>query len=118
MAKITKISTQKRAGRYNLELDGRFAFGISENVLAKFGLMKGRELDKEEIERIKAADLVDQGLKVALNYLSPAIRTKKQVANRLKSKDIKEGVIDQVIDYLVEQKLLDDATYADRKSVV
>ncbi|MBS9337762.1 recombination regulator RecX [Fructobacillus parabroussonetiae] len=112
MAKITKISTQKRAGRYNLELDGRFAFGISENVLAKFGLMKGRELDKEEIERIKAADLVDQGLKVALNYLSPAIRTKKQVADRLKSKDIKEGVIDQVIDYLVEQQLLDDATYA------
>lgn len=112
MAKITKISTQKRAGRYNLELDGRFAFGISENVLAKFGLMKGRELSQEEVERIKAADLVDQGLKVALNYLSPALRTKKQVAERLKSKDIKETVIDQVIAYLVNQQLLDDGTYA------
>ncbi|MBS9334914.1 recombination regulator RecX [Fructobacillus sp. M1-13] len=112
MAKITKIATQKRAGRYNLELDGRFAFGISENVLAKFGLMKGRELNKEEIERIKKADLVDQGLKVALNYLSPALRTQKQVEDRLKSKDIKEEVIDQVIDRLVDQQLVDDATYA------
>ncbi|MCK8616815.1 recombination regulator RecX [Fructobacillus sp. M158] len=112
MAKITKIATQKRAGRYNLELDGRFAFGISENVLAKFGLMKGRELTKEEIERIKEADLVDQGLKVALNYLSPALRTEKQVRDRLKGKEIKAAVIDSVIDYLKSQQLLNDASYA------
>ncbi|MDD9138221.1 recombination regulator RecX [Fructobacillus sp. CRL 2054] len=112
MAKITKISTQKRAGRYNLELDGRFAFGISENILAKFGLMKGRELSKEEIERIKEANLVDQGLQIALNYLGPALHTEKQVRDRLKSKDIKEEIIDQVIDYLQGQLLLNDATYA------
>ncbi|MCO0831711.1 recombination regulator RecX [Fructobacillus sp. W13] len=112
MAKITKIATQKRAGRYNLELDGRFAFGISENVLAKFGLMKGRELDKEEIERIKEADLVDQGLKVALNFLSPALRTEKQVRERLVKKEIDPSVIDKVIDHLKEQLLLNDATYA------
>lgn len=112
MAKITKISTQKRAGRYNLELDGRFAFGISENVLAKFGLMKGRELDAETIERIKEADLVDQGLKAALNFLSPALRTEKQVKERLVKKEIDPSMIDQVVDHLKEQLLLDDATYA------
>lgn len=112
MAKITRISTQKRAGRYNLELDGRFAFGISENVLAKFGLLKGRELSQEEIERIKQANLVDQGLKVAMNYLSPALRTKKQVKDRLLSKEIQADIADQVIDYLLTQQLLDDAIYA------
>ncbi|MBS9338857.1 recombination regulator RecX [Fructobacillus sp. M2-14] len=112
MAKITKISTQKRAGRYNLELDGRFAFGISENVLAKFGLMKGRELDEGTIERIKEADKIDQGLKVALNFLSPALRTEKQVRERLLKKEIDPKVIDPVVDYLKEQQLLSDATYA------
>ncbi|GAO99716.1 recombination regulator RecX [Fructobacillus ficulneus] len=112
MQTITKIATQKQAGRYNLELDGRFAFGVSENVLAKFGLIKGRQLDPAMVEAIKAADKVDQGLKIALNYLSPALRTIKQVRDRLLAKKVEEEVVDQVIDHLVAQELLNDAVYA------
>ncbi|CAK1226963.1 RecX family transcriptional regulator [Fructobacillus tropaeoli] len=112
MKTITKIATQKRDGRYNIELDGHFAFGLSENVLAKFGLLKGRQLDDAMIEELKQAEKVDQGLKIALNYLGPALRTVRQVKDRLKQKKVEEGVIDQVINHLRQQGLLDDAVYA------
>lgn len=112
MKTITKIATQKRAGRYNLDLDGHFAFGVSENIIAKFGLIKGRQLDAQMIETIKAAELVDQGLKIALNYLSPALRTTKQVRDRLKQKKVDDEVIDQVVAHLQGQQLLNDAVYA------
>lgn len=93
MKTITKIATQKRDGRYNIELDGHFAFGLSENVLAKFGLLKGRQLDDAMIEELKQAEKVDQGLKIALNYLSPALRTVRQVKDRLKQKKVEEGLL-------------------------
>ncbi|MCT6822163.1 MAG: recombination regulator RecX, partial [Lactobacillus apis] len=38
---ITKVSSQKRPGRYNIFLDGKYAFSASEQTIAKFVLLKG-----------------------------------------------------------------------------
>jgi len=35
MKTITKIATQKKLGRYSIDLDKQFAFGVSESVLIK-----------------------------------------------------------------------------------
>lgn len=44
MAIITKVSAQKRQGRYNIFLDQEYAFSVSEKTLAEFVLLKGQEL--------------------------------------------------------------------------
>ena len=49
MAKISKIEAQKRKGRYNIYLDGKYAFPVAESVLIQFRLMKGTELDEKQI---------------------------------------------------------------------
>ena len=51
MAKISKITAQQRRGRYNVYLDGKYAFPVAESVLVKFRLMKGQELTKEQFEQ-------------------------------------------------------------------
>ena len=56
MAKISKIEAQKRQGRYNVYLDGHYAFPVAESVLVKFRLMRGVELDKDQVEAITTAD--------------------------------------------------------------
>ena len=56
MAKITKITAQKKAGRYNIYLNGKFAFPVSEEVLVKYRLLKGSELDDQQVATIKKAD--------------------------------------------------------------
>lgn len=109
---ITKISTQKQAGRYNVDLDGKFAFGVAESVLIKFGLAKGRELDEALIEDIQAADEVARALKAALHYLSRQLRTQHQVRQKLIEQAIDERVIDTVMTQLQAQRYVDDAQYA------
>ncbi|MBA1393524.1 recombination regulator RecX, partial [Lactobacillus sp. XV13L] len=45
---ITKVSAQKRPGRYNVFLDGQYAFSASEQTIAEFILLKGQELSAEQ----------------------------------------------------------------------
>ena len=49
MAIITKVSAQKRQGRYNIFLDQEYAFSVSEKTLAEFVLLKGQELSPQKI---------------------------------------------------------------------
>ncbi|ORI53911.1 recombinase RecX [Leuconostoc pseudomesenteroides] len=109
---ITKISVQKQAGRYNIDLDNQFAFCVSESVLIKYGLAKGRELDDDLIADIKLSDEVAKAMRVALNYLGHSLRTIKQVQQKMHDKEIPEQVQLQVISQLEAQHYLDDLNYA------
>ncbi|MGX7051878.1 recombination regulator RecX [Leuconostoc palmae] len=114
MKTITKISTQKQAGRYSIELDKKFAFGVAESVLIKYGLAKGRELDEKLIEQIKHDDEVAKGLNVALNYLGHTLRTKKQIKQKLHEKSVNDNVQEQIMDKLQSLGYVDDNNYAIR----
>ena len=41
---ITKISTQKRKGRYNIFIDNEYAFSVSERTLAEKKTFKGNRI--------------------------------------------------------------------------
>ncbi|GBG95433.1 regulatory protein RecX [Ligilactobacillus salitolerans] len=110
--KITMIKTQKRKGRYNIYLDGKYAFPIGEDVLIRFALSKGQELTEEEIQNITEADNTSKAYQKALNYLSHQLRTKKEVRDHLAQQEIAVPDIEKTIDKLVELKLLDDLQYA------
>lgn len=112
MKTITKISTQKKAGRYNIDLDGKFAFGVAESTIVKFGLEKNRELSEATIDEIVAADKVAIAYNKAIVFLGSRLRSQKQVADKLKSLNYQPEVIQQVIEILVKQKYLDDQQYA------
>ena len=75
MAKISKIEAQKRRGRYNVYLDGKYAFPVAESVLVKFRLMKGMELTKEQVQTITTADQQAHAYSKILDYLSYQIHS-------------------------------------------
>lgn len=112
MKKITKISTQKQAGRYSVELDQVYAFGVAESVLIKYGLAKGRELDDALIAKIKYDDAIAKALNTALNYLGHALRTEKQIREKLKEKAIADPIQDEVLVRLKTLGYVDDLNYA------
>ncbi|MDR0899266.1 MAG: recombination regulator RecX [Lactobacillaceae bacterium] len=115
MAKtITRIYTQKRGGRYNLDLDGKFAFGISTTTFAKFLLFKGTELTDEQIENIKKFDRLSTLKNKALNFLSGQLRTEKEVVDKLKTvEEVSDDEIKSVIDDLKQDRYIDDLVYAE-----
>jgi len=109
---ITKITTQKRKGRYNIFINDKYAFPVSENTLIQFQLAKGLELSDEDIEHIQAGEVVAQANSLALNYLSFQPRTVAELRKHLLEGEIPESVIPQVIQRLTELNYLDDAQYA------
>lgn len=110
--KITAIATQKKAGRFNIYLDGKYAFSVSEDVLIKYRLAKGLELNEEMIEHLQQADLLSKAYNKALDHLSYQLRTKKEIKIYLTKLEVPENDQNQIISKLVELNLLDDLAYA------
>ena len=71
--KITKIMAQKRSGRYNVYLDDKYAFPISESVMIKFSVFKGMEVDDALAAEMIAADDISKAY-TCLLYTSPSPR--------------------------------------------
>ncbi|MFD1442003.1 recombination regulator RecX [Lacticaseibacillus hegangensis] len=113
MQTITKISAQKRRGRYNIFLDGKYAFAVSEGTLVKYRLIKGLTLEPEAVKAVQAAEVAAVANATALNFISHQPRTVHEVRDRLRQDEVPEEVIKQVTDHLKAIKLLDDAQYAD-----
>lgn len=109
---VTKITTQKQKGRYNLYLDEQFYCGISENVLVNFQLAKGMELDEATLTALKEADQKSQAYQLALNYLSYQLRTERQMRQYLKEHEINQATIEDNIAQLKTLGYLDDQAYA------
>lgn len=111
--KITKIETQKRKGRYNVYLDGEYAFPIDESVLVKYVLFKGMEVSKEFQEQLEEEDNFSKAFSRAVNYLSYSLRSEKEVRDDLLKHEFTLDTAEKAIEKLREMKYIDDLTYAE-----
>ncbi|MFD1419275.1 recombination regulator RecX [Companilactobacillus keshanensis] len=112
MAKVTKVQAQKRKGRYNVFLDGSYAFPVSEATLVEFRLMKDEELTDSQIKEIKNRENINKAYGDAANYLSYQLRTKKEIKDYLFKKEYDYPTIDTVLKKLADLNYLDDESYA------
>lgn len=113
MAIITKITTSKSGkDRYNIFLDGTFAFSVDESVLAKYELRKGKEIDELDIAEIHYEDDIRKAYNEALRFLGKRMRTEGEVRKFLKEKNVDEPIVQEVIHRLYEYKFLNDKEYA------
>lgn len=110
---ITKVSTQKRTGRYNIFLDDQYAFSVSEKTLAEFVLLKGQELSEEKVEQIKAFDADAKASDLIARYLSYEVRSIKEVADYLEKHGISERAAKNAIQEFVDLGYLNDEHYAE-----
>lgn len=110
---VTKVSKQKRSSnRFNVFLDDKYAFSISEDVYIKFHVHKGKQLTKQQIDAIKNADDIQRAYLIAINYLSYRMRTESEIKSHLQKKEIVDDVIEKVIKRLFDEDLLNDQTFA------
>ncbi len=109
---ITAIETQKRRkSRANVFLDGGFGFGVSLAVIEEAGLRPGQIMHDSDIEELVRADLVRGCFDAALRYLSYRPRSEAELRTRLRRK-FDDSTIEQVLLKLKEQRLMDDAAFA------
>jgi len=110
---ITKISVQqKKIDRYNIFLDGKYAFSVDEDVLIKHQLKKGMELDEFSLSEIGYQDEIRKAYNIAIQYLSKRMRSEKEIRQSLAAKEIDEVIIQEVVLKLFEFNFLNDEEYA------
>lgn len=113
MPKITALSPQKKtSGRLNLFLDGKFAFGLSQDLACQLKLTVGQELSDQKINEIKNQDQEEKFIASAYRYLSYRPRSEKEVVDYLGRKGAKPGEVNRVVSRLKKEGYLDDQEFA------
>ncbi|QCJ41555.1 recombination regulator RecX [Bacillus sp. S3] len=117
MAIITKITTQqKNQDRFNVFMDygkgEEYAFSIDSDVLIKYQLKKGMELDDFSFLEIQYQDDIRKAYNLAVNYLARRMRSEKEINDYLLKKEMDEPIIKEVIHKLTAQKYINDEEFA------
>lgn len=116
--KITALEPQARhPNRYNISLDGRFAFGLDARLVLQHGLSVGGELSEAEAALLHGQDEEGRLLDAAVRFLGARPRSRAEVRTRLLRPRRNEPpppveVVNRVLDRLAELELLDDRQFA------
>jgi len=108
---ITALKVQEKdKTRVNVFLDDAYAFALTLN--AALGLHKGQVLSEAEIEQLKQVDERQKAYTKALYFLGFRPRSRAEVEKYLAEKECPPPVIVEVIQRLLDEKYLDDETFA------
>lgn len=100
MPLITDIKPQKNKKRFNIYLDGQFAFGLSAEARLKAGLKIDQEISSQKVEGLIKEDEFLKFYDRALKFFSYRPRSEKELQDWFKKKKV--GIETQK---LIEKKL-------------
>lgn len=112
MGVITQISAQKKKGRANIFLDGRFFCGLETVTVAKHGLVVGREIEATELELLQAESEANVAFDKAIGQLAVRMRSKKEIEEFLKKKGYLPQTVQTVLAKLAEYGYVNDVAFA------
>lgn len=112
MPTITRIQQQKDANRANIYLDGKFAFGITLEVLLKYHLNVDKEISNETIEVLKNEDVEEKIYAKVVNFSTIRPRSEKEIYDWFKRKKVPEDVAEVVFNRLKNLDLVDDLAFS------
>lgn len=111
MPLITDIKPQKNKKRFNIYLDGKFAFGLSADSYLKSGLKINQKLTEKKVEALIKEDEFLKFYDRVLRFLAYRPRSEKEISDWFKKKKVGEKT-----QKLIEKKLrrlgyLDDGKF-------
>lgn len=110
---VTAVEAQnKQPHRYNIYVDGEYAFSAHEDVIVKYRIIKGSVLNEPLIR--EALDEEERGAayRAALRYIGPTMRSATEIAGKLRTKGYEHPQIAWVIDKLQRESYINDEQYA------
>ena len=111
---ITDISAKGSGRRREREVaidDGR-TLTITEETYVRFGLAGGQALDPDRLREMEVADGVARAMMEAHRLIDHRMRTRRELAVRLRSRGRPEEVVAEVLDRLENVGLIDDGRFA------
>lgn len=114
MPKVTSIEPQKRnPRRFNIYLDGQFAFGADEDLVVNRRLVAGKEILPEDLDKILFEAEVGKLMGRMYRLFNIRQRSEKEVRDYLKIKNqISDLVIETLVDTLKRKGMINDLEFA------
>ncbi|MCY3712384.1 MAG: RecX family transcriptional regulator [Gemmatimonadetes bacterium] len=114
MPTITEITPRGSGGRRErkVTIDGERTLTITEETFLRFGLFDGQAMDPDRLQEMELADGVSRAMTEAHRLIDYRMRTRRELAVKLKAKGRPNEVIDQVLDRLEHAGLIDDGRFA------
>ncbi|MDR3242197.1 MAG: RecX family transcriptional regulator [Lactobacillaceae bacterium] len=113
MAKVTRVTQTRKAGRYNIYLDDEFAFAVDEKILLQFNLFKDAEVSDEQRAEIISAEFNQKAYMAGLVYATGSMRSRQQVLDKLREKEFPAEVRQQAVDRLIALNIINDQMFAE-----
>jgi regulatory protein len=112
--KITSIKQQvKRADRYSIYVDGKYAFSLSEGALLDSKLVSGQEMTEEQLGEYKALSADDKLYNQTLRYVAMRPRSEWEIAFYLeRKKKASPPLVESILNKLRNIGLIDDEKLA------
>lgn len=111
--KVTSIKQQaKRADRYSIFVEGKYAFSLSESALLESKLASGQELSKEQVHEFKKLSADDKLYNQTLRYVAMRPRTRWEIEFYLQRKQASPARINIILNKLSIIGLIDDERLA------
>jgi regulatory protein len=110
---ITRIEVQKKnLRRRSIYIDGKFAFGVNDEVVSKLRLEKGEKINEGDVREILRQKGESEAKEAALRFLSFRRRTEKEVRDKLKKRGFDNKTIISTVEKLKDYDLINDVEFA------
>ena len=108
---ITKIEQQSgNKDRYSIYINGIYEIGVSSDIVVKYRLIKGQEINN--IEDIIKAEEYKKAENYALRLLSYHNKSEQEIIRRMQDKGFELESINATLDFLKKHQYIDDEAYA------
>ncbi|MGI6294875.1 MAG: regulatory protein RecX [Armatimonadota bacterium] len=113
MGEITAIEVQsRRADRRSIFVDGQFATGAHQDVVATLNLRVGQRFDADQLAQVVRKETARKAMESALRLISYRDRSETEIRRRLSGNDFAEDIVDEVVVRLTNMGLLNDQTFS------
>lgn len=111
--KITAIQAQvKRAARYSIFVDEKYAFSLSESALLDQKIVVGQEISSGQLQVFKDVSKFDKAYNLVLAYVARRPRSEWELQDYFRRKDIDEEAGGQILARLKDFGYVDDRAFA------
>lgn len=102
----------KNKHRYHIYVEDEFAFSVHEDILVKYSLLKGTEVDETFCREVLLAEEKHKAYLLALRYLGIRPRTRQQVTKYLQEKGFPPGLSDEICKRCEQQGYINDEAFS------
>jgi regulatory protein len=121
--KITSVEPQKKnSKRFNVYLDGNFAFGADEDLIVNYRLIPGTEVDAPTLEKLLFEAEIGKLMERMYGLFNVRQRSEREVRDYLRNlsfkrqvvgkEELSEMVVELLIERLKQKYLLNDEAFA------